>query len=187
MFSRWRRPSSSRHYGLVLRAAVQDLYRARWGKPTKVGTFVRGDKSVEVGRWDTEGVTIYATVGGAETGSGDHRYEVFCGLSPAQDSIAQVLASAAAYSAEQGVLLRHGDTVPLDAPPWPGSLIQRMLVVEPMAEFLDPLQLPGGLHVAFLQVIPLLDEDLDLRKTKGTAALLTSWEERRVPFWSSER
>jgi len=147
------------------RDAVRDLYRARWGEPTRRAHFDAGEFDIDVFKWDAdanpEGVTLYATVGasahpipGRDPG---HRVEFFVGLLPAQDGIASPLAALGLYPAREELALDHGHTVPAGRPVWPGSSMHTLLVARPRDDFLPALELPDGLHVEFLQAIPLFD------------------------------
>ena len=159
-------------HAMPLRAladAVRDLYRARWGEPTRQAHFEVEEFAIDVLKWDAdanpEGVTLYVTVGaGARPLPGRdpcHRVEFFAGLLPAQDGIASPLAALGLYSAREGVALDHGHTVPGGSPLWPGSSMHTCLVVRSRDDFLPPLELPDGLHVEFLQAIPLFDPELE--------------------------
>lgn len=179
----------------MLADAVRDLYRGRWGEPTRRAHFEVGEFGVDVLKWDAdanpEGVTLYATVGvSSEPLSGrdpGHRSEFFVGLLPAQDGIASPLAALGLYSAREGVALDHGHTVPAAGPLWPGSSMNTFLVVRPRNEFLHALELPDALHVEFLQAIPLLDPELEFKRTHGADALVRRWEQTGVRFWDSHR
>jgi hypothetical protein len=80
--------------------AVEDLYRAHWGEPTRLARFDDGKFVLEVLKWGeaatTEGVPLYATVGAstnpADYHSAGHRVEFILGLAPAQDEVATPLA-----------------------------------------------------------------------------------------------
>jgi hypothetical protein len=50
---------------------------------------------------------------------------------PARDGIAGALAALGLYSAREGVAVDHGHTVPADEPLWPGSPMERFLVMRP--------------------------------------------------------
>jgi suppressor of fused protein SUFU len=179
----------------VLADAVRDLYRARWGEPTRQAHFEVEEFAIDVLKWDAdtnpEGVTVYATVGASARPlpgrDPDHRVEFFVGLLPAQDAIASPLAALGLYSAREAVDLDHGHTVPAGGPLWPGSSMHTFLVVRSRDDFLPALELPDGLHVEFLQAIPLFDRELEFKRRHGADTLLRRWKESGVRFWDSDR
>ena len=66
--------------------AIEDLYIARWGQPTRRARFEDGLLVVEVVKWDEavtdEGVTLYATLGGSSAEDKvSHTQEFILGLS----------------------------------------------------------------------------------------------------------
>ena len=175
--------------------AVRDLYRARWGEPARQARFDVGEYGIEVLKWDAdanpEGVNLYATVGASTRpliGRGPkHRVEFFVGLVPAQDGIASALAALGLYSEREGVALDEGHTVPGGGSLWPGSQMRAFLVMRPSPDFLPALQLPDGLHVEFLQAIPIFDSELAFKADRGADALMRRWKDVGVPFWNSDR
>jgi hypothetical protein len=70
---------------------------------------------------------------------------------------------------------------------WPGTDIHRFLVLRPIGDIIPTLELPEGLHVDFLQAIPIFDYELAYKAEHGVEALLRRWEESRVPFWDPNR
>jgi hypothetical protein len=146
---------------------------------------------VEVYKWDPEatpeGVALYATIGASELPlvghDPAHRAEFFVGLLPAKDDIARPLAMLASHSAHEKTALDHGHTVIFLEPFWAGTSLRTFLVMRPVSEILPTLGLPGGVHVEFLQAIPLFQSELAFKKANGAEALLRRWEESGVPFW----
>jgi hypothetical protein len=138
-----------------------------------------------------EGVALYATVGasgrplpGTDPG---HRIEIFTGLLPEQDGIASSLAALALYSAREREAIDHGPTVPASGPLWPGSGMRTYLVMRAREGVLPALDLSDGLHVEFLQALPIFDSERDYKVRHGADALIRLWEEHRVPFWDPTR
>ena len=141
-------------WSVVLADAVRDLYRARWGEPTRQAHFEVEEFAIDVLKWDAdanpEGVTLYATVGaGARPLPGrdpGHRVEFFAGLLPGQDGIASPLAVL-------GLCIPRGRasvsiTVTPCRPagrPWPGSSMHTFLVGRSRDALLPPLELPERL------------------------------------------
>jgi hypothetical protein len=178
--------------------AVRDSYRARWGKPARTTRF-GGDKvvkiAVEILKWDStsnpEGMTLYATVGASAWPLAgrppSERIELFVGLAPERDKIAGALAALSLYPAREGVTLDHGHTVPSDGPLWPGSAMSSFLVVRARPGFLPPLELPDGIRVEFLQVIPIYECERAYKKAEGVDALIDCWTEARTLFWDPDR
>jgi len=180
---------------VIVTDAVRDLYRAHWGEPSRQARFEVGEFDIEVYKWaadaNPEGVALYATIGAsARPMAGrdpSHRVEFFLGLVPERDDVASALAALGLYSAREGTELDHGHTVPADGPLWPGTPMQTFLVLHPLSDFLPPLELPDGLHVDFLQAVPLFDAERAFKAEHGAEALLARWERDGVPFWNPER
>jgi hypothetical protein len=176
-------------------AEVHELYRTRWGEPSRTASFCTRDLEIEVLKWDAasspEGVALYATVGAsARPLAGEdprHRVELFLGLLPEQDDVASPLAALGLYPAVERVALDHGHTVPADEPLWPGTTMAAFLVVRPRPDFLSPQELASGLHVEFLHAIPIFESERAFKVEHGAEALLRRWEAERVPFWASDR
>jgi hypothetical protein len=161
------------------------------GGAVQEGEFRVAGLEVEVFKWNAEGVNLYATVGAsARPMAGrdpNHRVEFFAGLLPAKDEVPSPLAALALYPTREGVALDHGHTVPADGPLWPGTDMGLFLVLRPIGDIIPPLELPGGLHVDFLQAIPIFESELAYKTEHGAEALLLRWEASRVPFWDPNR
>lgn len=175
--------------------AVRDLYQARWGEPTRRARFEVEEFDIEIYKWaadaNLEGVALYATIGASARPmvgrDPNHRVEFFLGLIPERDDVAGALAALGLYSFREGVALDHGHTVPAEGPLWLGTQMRTLMVLRPLSAFLPPLQLVEGLHVDFLQVVPLFDSERAFKSEHGAEALLDRWEEAGVPFWNPER
>jgi hypothetical protein len=147
--------------------AVRDLHWAHWGEPSRRAQFEVGEFSIEVHKWAAdatpEGAALYATLGASARPmfgrDRNHRVEFFLGLVLERDDVASALAALGLYSAREGTSLDHGHTVPADGPLWPGTEMRTFLVLQPLSDFLPPLGLPDGLHVDFLQAVPLFDAE----------------------------
>ena len=109
--------------------AVREVYRARWGIPSRQAAFRNGYDKIEIFKWDSAsndlGVDLYATLGasaedmpGTELG---HRAEYFLGLKPGRDDVASALAALGLFARREGELVDHGHTVPAEGPLWPGT------------------------------------------------------------------
>ena len=175
--------------------AVRDLYVARWGEPSRKAAFRVAGLEVEVYKWkaevNPEGVTLYATIGssahavaGRDT---KHRVEYFLGLLPPRDAVASPLAALALYSRREGVALGHGDTVPADGPLWPGTDMRCFLVLRPLSNVIPPLELADGMHVEFMQAIPIFESELAYKARHGAKDLLEHWQQTGVAFWDPGR
>jgi hypothetical protein len=64
--------------------------------------------------------------------------------------------------------------------------MEAFLVVRPFNDFLPPLEMPG-VHVEFLQAIPLYPSERAWKVTHGVEALLERWEHAGVSFWDPRR
>ena len=91
------------------------------------------------------------------------------------------------YAVTAHVQVRHGDTVPMPGPLWNSTEMRRLLILRPMPGFLDPLELPEGLHVLFLQAVPLYDSEQGRLTRLGPDGFMGHWSEAGVPFWDSNR
>lgn len=179
----------------MITGAVRDLYLARWGEPSRKAAFRVAGLEVEVYKWDaeasSEGVALYATIGSsAHPMPGrdpKHRVEYFLGLLPPRDAVASPLAALALYSAREGVAVGHGDTVPADGPLWPGTGMRRFLVLRPSGDIISPLELPDGMHVEFMQAIPIFESELAYKARHSAKELLEHWQESGVAFWNPGR
>lgn len=65
--------------------------------------------------------------------------------------------------------------------------MQAFLVMRPRPGFLPALDLSDGLHVEFLQAIPIFDSDWAFTAEHGADALMRRWEETGVRFWDPAR
>jgi hypothetical protein len=175
--------------------AVRDVYRARWGDPSRQAAFRTDGYQIEIYKWDAasngQGVDLYATIGasaeempGAEPG---HRVEYFVGLQPGRDDIASGLAALGLFARREGETVDHGHTVPADGPPWPGTEMSTFLVLRQIGEVLPALTLPNGVHVDFLQAVPVFESERRFKVAHGAEALLQRWEARGTPFWDPRR
>jgi len=180
---------------IVIASAVRDLYVARWGEPSRKAAFRVTGLEVEVYKWDAainpEGVALYATIGSSAHPiaghDAKHRVEYFLGLQPPQDAVASPLAALAFYSLREGVAVSHGDTVPADRPLWPHTDMHHFLILRPLGDIISPLELPDGIHVDFMQAIPIFDSELAYKSRHSARALVERWQKLRVTFWNSER
>lgn len=175
--------------------AVRDFYVARWGAPSRNARFEAGEATVEIFKWNAEanpeGVNLYATIGASAQPMADHdpthRVEFHLGLLPAKDDIASPLASLALFPHTEGVALDHGHTVSADKPLWPGTDMRRFLIMRPLADIIPPLVLPDGVHVEFLQAIPIYESELAYKREHTADGLIQRWEKSLVPFWDPNR
>lgn len=70
---------------------------------------------------------------------------------------------------------------------WPGTEMDVFLVLRQLEEVLPTLELPGGVHVEFLQAVPLFESERRFKVGRGAKALLRRWEEVGLPFWDPDR
>lgn len=175
--------------------AVRDAHRAQWGVPSRQATFRTASDQIEIFKWDAAsnglGVDLYATRGasaedmpGAQRG---HRVECFVGLQPGRDDIASALAALGLFARREQELVDHGHTVPADGPLWPGTQMSTFLVLKQIGEILPALELPAGVHVEFLQAVPMFESERRFKVAHGADALMRRWEEAGTPFWDPDR
>jgi hypothetical protein len=175
--------------------AVRDLYIARWGEPSRKAAFRVAGLEIEVYRWNAEAnpeeVTLYATIGSSAhrmaARDTKHRVEYFLGLLPPRDAVASPLAALALYSKREGVAVGHGDTVSVDGPLWPGTDMRRFLVLRPLSNVISPLELADGMHVEFMQAIPIFESELAYKARHSAKGLVEHWQRARVAFWDPGR
>jgi hypothetical protein len=175
--------------------AVRDLCIARWGQPSRKATFEVDEFEVDIFKWSAElnsewvnlYVTILASARPMAERNPDHRVEFFAGLFPAKDEIASPLAALAVYPWRAGVVLDHGHTAPADGPLWPGTEMKRFLLLRPLSDVALPFDLPGEMHVEFLQAIPISESEFAYKSGHSAEALIRRWEESHVPFWDPTR
>lgn len=60
-------------------------------------------------------------------------------------------------------------------------------MVRPIAEIAPTLKRDNGLHVEFLQAIPVFSSELSFNKHHGAEALLQVLESKQVAFWDPRR
>ena len=175
--------------------AVGDLYRGRWGEPSRRANFRTGEYEIEILKWTAsangEGVDLYATLGasaedmpGAERG---HRVEYFIGLAPGRDDIASPLAGLGLFAQRERENVDHGHTIPAGGPLWAGTEMNTLLVLRQLGEILPALTLSDGVHVEFLQVVPIFEPERRLTAEHGVDALLKRWESAQTAFWEPHR
>lgn len=170
-------------------------YRTLWGEPSRTASFHLSGHKVDVLKWSAEKtaeqVNIYATVGAsAHVVSGydnEHRLEFFVGLKPAQDDVARPLAMLALEAVVNRTELGHGHSVTFPEPLWRGTPMSGFLVLRPASNVVPPLGLAGGLHVDFLQAIPVFQSEVEFKTGHKAEGLLQRWEAAGVPFWNPNR
>jgi hypothetical protein len=94
---------------------------------------------------------------------------------------------AASYAERQQEELDHGHSVSYQEPLGQSTGMRSFLLVRQADAIIPDLALDAGLHVEFLQAIPLFESELDYKKAHGTPALLEHWRLHQVPFWNSTR
>jgi len=179
----------------MIRMSVENLYMSHWGEPSRRAEFYVAESPMAILKWNAEdnpeGVALYATAGMSDASmrghNPKHRLELFCGLLPEQDDVARPLAMLATYPAREDTALDHGDTVRLVDPLWESTDMLAFLVVRPLSGILPTLELADGVHVEFMQALPLFESELTFKSQHGAEALLRHWEEARVPFWDPRR
>lgn len=174
--------------------SVEHYYLSRWGQPTREASFSVNGFTVRVFKWTAEaskeGVAIYATCGasvwpilGKDPG---HRQEFFSGLSGERDDLASPLAALGLYSKREHTSLDHGHSVSAGRELWPGSGMSAFLILAPRASFIAPLAL-DGVHVHFLQAVPIYEIEREYSKRCGASSLLNFWQQKQTPFWAPDR
>jgi hypothetical protein len=178
----------------LISAQVLQQYRSLWGEPDRAATFTRANREVRVFKWTPEqtgeGVTLYTTVGISDQPIGpdapSHRAEVILGLLPEDDRIARPLGILALSSTPDDPYLFHGHTVSMPTPFWPGCPFSAFLFLNPLEAIGPPIN-HDGIHVHFLQAIPVFPSEIAYKTAHTPEALMALWESVTLPFWSLRR
>lgn len=174
---------------------IETHYLSQWGRPSRRARFETRQETIEIWKWAPEisaqGVAIYATVGASVWPVPKldplHRTEYFIGLLPERDEIASPLAALGLHSLREHVAIDHGDTVPTGRPLWRGSSASFFLILRPTRALIAPVVDSNGVHVEFLQAVPIFDEEREFRMRKGTEALVDLWRDASIEFWNPTR
>lgn len=166
-----------------------------WREPTRIADFQTLDFSIEVFKWDAnihpEEVNFYTTVGMSNHRIFGfdplHRIELFIGLTPSKDEIAERLAHFAYTSIRDNLQIGDNHSMTFSAPLWNNTKMDCLLLSIPNVEIVPTLLLEDGVHVSFLQMIPLFPSELEYKKANGVDDFWKSWQSREIPFWDSER
>ncbi len=174
---------------------VKQHYTSALGEPSRRASFQIDAYSAEVYKWSADqnpqGVALYASIGASRdplTGmDSSHRVEFFIGFLPEQDSVARPLAMVALDPVLHGSTLGHGETVTYPEPLWPGTEMCSFLILRPQTHVIPDLMLPGGLHVEFMQLVPLFPSELEFKIAHDEDELMEELERAGVPFWEPDR
>jgi hypothetical protein len=149
---------------------------------------------VDIWKWNSDRtsqqVNVYATIGASSLvgpgGHETHREEYFVGLLPPEDDVARSLALLA-VEALSGLDIGHGHSVTFPEPLWPTTDMSSYLILRPGSVIIPELALDDGLHVEFLQAIPVHPSELRFSLDHGASQLLERWKELGVRFWDPSR
>lgn len=174
--------------------AVKDHYVNLWGEPSRNAHFKIMGKETDLFKWDADsnpqGVFVYATAGMSEYPLAEydptHRLELFTGLLPARDHIANPLSMLALSPVIRNTHLAANHTMTFPEPLWPGTEMHGFLVRKPRVEIVPPLDL-DEIHIEFLQAIPIFPTEVAYKTKHGADALIQAWYDANVPFWNPDR
>ena len=180
---------------MTIQHKILERYETQFGVPSRRARFDVDNHRMEICKWSAEssgeGVAIYATLGASgrppHALPTTHRHEYFIGLNPERDDVARALAVLGIHEARQREELDHGHALTLDWPLWEGAQFRTFLVMRQRGEIIPTLSLPDGLHVEFLQAIPVFDSELDFKRIHGVDALVRHWADGQVAFWDPMR
>ncbi len=165
-----------------------------FGEPTRKARFTDSGLSIQVYKRDEnsnpEGVALYATLGICDQvlpHDPNHRIELFTGLLPSEDRIAKTLAMLGLYYDAEADELADGHSITFTEPLRTGTKMSTYLVTDPNTEIIPVLQGPDGLHVIFLEAIPIYPSELEFKLKHGAEGLIRRWEKSGVPFWNPHR
>jgi hypothetical protein len=177
-------------------AEIQSHYEATFGPSSGEKSFDSDGAEITVVRLPAPGADLshhlYATVGGSRyplPGAPDgHRLEFYAELVPDVSNIGRVLAVLAMYPIREGLALGDSHTVDIQRPVSALSLMHQVLLFRPSNEFLSPLvSKVSGIHVDFLQVVPVYESEVSFKQRHGLRALFKLWESAKVEFWNPGR
>lgn len=174
---------------------VKRHYVSVLGAPSRRASFRIDAYPAEVFKWDDtanpHGVAFYASIGASRDPlSGmewSHRVEFFVGLLPEEDGVARSLAMVALDPVLHGSSPGHGESLTYPEPLWSGTEMRSFLILRPRVEVIADLELAGGVHVEFLQLIPLFSSELEFKMALGEDELMSELERAGVPFWDPNR
>lgn len=174
--------------------SVREHYQNLWGEPSREAHFEIMGKETDLFKWDAElnpeKVFLYATAGMSEYQLAGydptHRLELYTGLLPERDGIANTLSMLALSPVIRNTHLAANHTMTFPEPLWPGTEMHSFLVRKPRVEIVPSLALKD-VHIEFLQAIPIFPSEVAFKSKHGADALIQAWYEARVPFWKPDR
>ena len=167
--------------------STREAITARWGVPDREARFEASEIVVEVLKYEPvktgEGVVIYVT---STTGRNDagHFNEFLVGLDGPHDEIADPLARLSAFA--RGTPMHDGDTVPMDAPLWPGTDMRRWMATTQRKAVIGPSTIDGR-HVEFMNAIPIYESELEAKQRLGPDGFLAELRDNGLGFWIAGR
>jgi hypothetical protein len=180
-----------------MRDAVLKHYQRFFGTPA--GSEVLQDSrrttpEFEILEWDlTEDrdVWMYASLGRSLPAwdSGRHRVELIHPSKERSMDVAVRILGAAMTAPAEGAGLASGHTIALSEPAFPGSPMQRLLLSKPWGEEeeFEILDLPRGIHVEFLMVIPIHESEFRYLRQHGEALLWERFADQEIDFADGRR
>lgn len=173
-----------------MEATLREHYEALWGAPSREASFRKAAATVTVLKWDaterTGDVVVYASLGGWKAESPAqpaHRQEYVLGLLPELDDSAATFALLGGRGAD---LLGDGDSLQVEGGLWAGTGMDSWLLAEPRSPLVPEL-VHDGLHVRWLQAVPLYPSERTWKVVNGAARLWAAWEAAGVRFWDPRR
>lgn len=175
--------------------SVRDHYLGVLGPPSREAQFGSLGFSVEVLKWNAEsnpeGVAIYASIGASahpmKGHNPSHRFEFFLGLLPEMDRSAISLGAVSLDSRVNDSTLDYWHLYTYEEHLWPGTEMNSFLLAKPVEEIIPGLVFPDGIHIEFVQLIPLFPSEADYVRSTNGPALLDAWRSLGVPFWDPHR
>jgi hypothetical protein len=179
----------------MIRDPVKEHYRRIWDEPSRTASFRFSGHEVEVLKWNAdrnpEQVNMYATAGASDQVPlgypADHRVEFYVGLIPAKDEVAKALAMLAFEAIANKAELGHGHSVAFSEPLWKGTTMTGFLLLRPIVEVVPPLLLADGVHVEFLQAIPVFQSEVSFKAERKAEGLVEHWKAAGTAFWDPDR
>jgi hypothetical protein len=166
---------------------VTDALIALWGPPDRKARFETALTTVEVlkyaARTTAAGVVVYVTATSGPSPSG-HFDEFVLGLDEAHDEVADPLARLCVFARTTPV--HHGDSVPIDAPLWPGTSFQRFLAMRQVEPIVGPFDVDGR-RVEFMNAIPIYEAEVPIKARLGSDDFMDELRRQRLAFWNASR
>ncbi|WP_285248847.1 suppressor of fused domain protein [Pseudarthrobacter sp. efr-133-R2A-89] len=134
------------------------------------------------------GVHLYASAGAGHYGEAHHGHavELFTGVKPGGQDVLEAFSTMALNVRDAGTVPQHGVFVAGDWKIIKGRGFTGWVLTERPDDFMPQLDLPG-VHVVFLDALPVFPEEADYRHGNRSDDLFDIWEAEEVKSWDLNR